>query len=91
MQAISKLFNQHPESVGENYFEHMATSFGFGSKMLVSGLACLIHGIFPFFCVTTGSQTITKLHKIMVTHRDKRYAADTAIENSQSSCQTIRR
>lgn len=67
-----KRFTEHPESVGETYFEHMRTSFGFGAKMLVSGMGCFLHGIFPFLCVKTGSETITTLHDRMVTHRDKR-------------------
>ncbi|MGJ8561405.1 MAG: DUF6356 family protein [Litorimonas sp.] len=67
-----KTFTEHPASVGETYFQHMRTSFGFGTKMLVSGVGCFLHGIFPFLCVKTGSETITTLHNRMVTHRDKR-------------------
>lgn len=67
-----KTFTEHPASVGETYFQHMRTSFRFGTKMLVSGVGCFLHGIFPFLCVKTGSETITTLHKQMVTHRDKR-------------------
>lgn len=67
-----KAFTAHPESVGESYFEHLRMSFGFGARMLVSGLGCFLHGIFPFICVKTGSQTIDELHYKMVTHRDKR-------------------
>lgn len=67
-----KNFTDHPASVGETYVQHMRTSFGFGAKMLVSGMGCILHGIFPFLCVKTGSATITTLHDQMVTHRDKR-------------------
>lgn len=66
-----KTFTEHPASVGETYLQHMRTSFGFGTKMLVSGMGCFLHGIFPFLCVKTGSETITTLHDQMVTHRDK--------------------
>ncbi len=71
-----KAFKEHPNSVGETYFQHMATSFGFGARMLVAGTGCLLHGIFPFICTSTGSQTITTLHGKMVTHRDKRNCED---------------
>lgn len=67
-----KTFTEHPASVGETYFEHMKSSFSFGTKMLASGFGCFLHGIFPFLCVKTGSTTITTLHDRMVTHRDKR-------------------
>ena len=67
-----KAFTEHPESVGETYFQHMRTSFGFGAHMLLAGTGCILHGLFPFLCVKTGSNTIIKLHRKMVTHRDKR-------------------
>ena len=37
--------------------------------MLRGSLACFIHGVFPFLCLTTGSRTIRDLHERMVTHR----------------------
>ncbi|MFT4630318.1 MAG: hypothetical protein ACI8PV_001440 [Dinoroseobacter sp.] len=74
--SVSALFSEHPQSVGESYFEHMLTSFGFGLRMLVASFACIAHGIFPFVYVTTGSKTITKLHHHMVSHRDKREQQD---------------
>lgn len=67
-----KAFTEHPESVGESYFEHMRTSFGFGGRMFVASIGCMLHGIFPFLCVKTGSKTIVKLNHNMVAHRDKR-------------------
>ncbi len=71
MHFITNLFSKHPADVGETYLQHMAMAFGFGAKMIGSGLACLVHGIFPFFCVSTGSQTVTKLHDKMVAHRNQ--------------------
>ena len=72
MQIKSYLFTQHPASVGESYLQHMATSFGFGTRMLIAGFGCIVHGLLPFLCVKTGSRTIDALHSNMVTHRDKR-------------------
>jgi hypothetical protein len=66
---MNKLFTEHPESVGESYVEHMGVAFGFGARMLVAGLACLVHGLLPFLFVKTGSRTITILHDRMVAHR----------------------
>lgn len=63
------LFKQHPESVGETYTEHMMVASTFGIRMLTAGCACMLHGLFPFLFVKTGSTTITELHDRMVTNR----------------------
>lgn len=62
-------FTDHPHSVGETYFQHMGVAFSFGWKMLSTGCACLIHGIFPFLFTTRGKETIEELHRRVVTHR----------------------
>lgn len=64
-----KLFTKHPNSIGETYFEHLIGAFTVGLKMIFGGLACLIHGIFPFICVKTGSTTIKDLHEHICAHR----------------------
>ena len=69
MSRLFQLFRAHPASVGENYFEHMAASFSFGSSMLLASLAALIHGIFPFLFVKTGSTAISRLYDRMVANR----------------------
>ena len=47
----------------------MGTAFGFGFSMLVGALACFVHGLFPWLCLTRGSDTGRGLHRRMVTHR----------------------
>ena len=66
-----KAFTKHPNSVGENYFQHMGSSFSFGAKMFFASFACFTHGIFPFICTSRGSQAITELHDRMVAHRHR--------------------
>lgn len=56
-----KLFTKHPHSVGETYLQHMRVAMTYGGKMVLGGLACMMHGIFPFLFVNTGSQTALKL------------------------------
>ncbi len=73
---LKKAFTEHPASVGESYVQHMGMAFGFGSKMVVSGMACLLHGLFPFLFVTTGRRCIEDLHNCMVLHRDQRECAE---------------
>lgn len=66
---LHRLFTEHPASVGETYWDHLLRASWFGGKMLLAAGACLIHAIFPFLFVKTGSQAITRLYSEMVTHR----------------------
>lgn len=68
-------FTDHPASVNETYLQHMGMAFGFSGRMLLGGLACFVHGVFPWLCLTRGSDTIRALHHRMVTHRVVRPAA----------------
>lgn len=70
--VIGKLFSEHPASVGETYTEHMGQAFSFSGALIVAGLACFCHGIFPFLFKKTGSKAITRLHDRMVSNRDSR-------------------
>ena len=62
-------FTEHPASVNECYGAHFVTAAGFGVTMVVAGLACLLHGVFPFVYKRTGSNAISILYRRMVTHR----------------------
>ena len=70
-----RAFTDHPESVGETYFEHMHTASWFALTMFAGALACLIHAILPFACQTSGSRRIKLLHERMITHRHRTPAA----------------
>jgi hypothetical protein len=65
-------FTEHPATVNETYLQHLATAFGFGARMLVGGVGCFVHGLFPWLCLTRGSDTVRLLHRRMVTHRVQR-------------------
>jgi len=71
MRTIKILFTKHPQSVGETYLEHTGAAFGFALKMFITSIACLIHAIFPFLFVNTGSKTIQNLHHGMLVSRNK--------------------
>ncbi|HYM26601.1 MAG TPA: DUF6356 family protein [Steroidobacteraceae bacterium] len=64
-----RAFTEHPASVGESYGEHMGQALCFGSRMVLAGLACLVHGVLPFLFVRTGSRTINELNERMVLNR----------------------
>jgi hypothetical protein len=66
---IQRLFNEHPASVGETYWGHLARASWFGSKMLLGAGACFVHALLPFLFVKTGSRTIIELNDAMVTNR----------------------
>lgn len=62
MKTFTELFSKHPESVGETYGEHAAFAGQFGIRMVLCGLACMIHAVFPFLFVRTGTNCIRDLH-----------------------------
>ncbi len=68
-QMLDDIFLSHPRAVGESYFEHLLVALRFGLTMVIGGIACMIHGIFPKLCTTTGSQTVCALYNRMVAHR----------------------
>jgi len=57
-----RIFTEHPTSVGESYGEHLVFANSFGFKMIIGGLACCLHGIFPWMFKCTGSNVIRDLH-----------------------------
>lgn len=62
-------FTAHPASVGETYVQHFWSACRFSASMISAGIACFVHGLFPFVFVTTGSSTVRKLHDSMITNR----------------------
>ncbi|HEX3809804.1 MAG TPA: DUF6356 family protein [Rhizomicrobium sp.] len=80
MVSIDEIFTEHPHSVGETYIEHMHSASYFGVRMMGAGLCCMLHGIFPFLFVRTGSQTVTQLHDKMVRNRMRPVAHDSSAE-----------
>ena len=66
---FSRLFQDHPSEVGETYAEHFAAAGGFGVKMIVGGVACVVHAVVPGLFITTGSGTVKSLYDQMVAKR----------------------
>lgn len=64
-----KLFLDHPREVEEGYFEHLGVAGRFGLTMIWGGTRALVHAFVPALCVTSGSDTIRRLHTIMVIKR----------------------
>lgn len=68
---ILRPFVEHPAAVGETYGEHLGMASSFGVRLIGAGIACLLHGLFPFAFTTTGSAAVRKLYDDMVAHRIK--------------------
>ncbi len=66
---MRRLFTEHPASVDETYLEHLGVASSFGARMILAGLACLIHALLPFLFVKTGSLAIAALYERMVAKR----------------------
>jgi hypothetical protein len=64
-----RAFTEHPASVGESYTEHLFRAVYFGLRMMLAGMACLVHGVLPFLFVHTGSRAIAELNDRMVVNR----------------------
>jgi hypothetical protein len=70
---MRRFFTEHPATVGETYSEHFVFAISIGSRMVVGGLACMLHAVLPEFCKTTGSRTIRALALCLVpANREKR-------------------
>ena len=58
---LDRLFLSHPRAQNESYLEHGRFAASVGSRMVLGGLACMVHAVLPFAFTTTGSRTIGEL------------------------------
>jgi hypothetical protein len=58
---FAKLFTAHPRSIGETYVQHARTALSFGARMVLGGLACMVHAVIPGLFVKTASRTVVQL------------------------------
>ena len=59
---ITRLFTEHPASVNESYFQHMAFAGKFAFTLFAAAFAALIHAILPFLFEKTASTIVAKLY-----------------------------
>ena len=71
MSLFRSIFIEHPASVDETYTQHCISALSFGTKMVVAGVACMVHALLPVLFVTRGSDTVCSLHERMVVSRRK--------------------
>lgn len=63
MKKIIEKFTLHPKENGETYFQHFRCAASYGLDMVFSGLAAIIHAIFPFLFETAASDCAKKITK----------------------------
>lgn len=62
---IARHFLEHPATVNETYFEHMAFALRFFRKLFVASGAALIHAFVPSMCKTTASRAVREMFAVI--------------------------
>jgi hypothetical protein len=60
-------FIEHPESVGESYFQHQRVALSFALELLGAAVCCLVPAIVPRLFEHAASGKVTQLHQRMAT------------------------
>ena len=64
-KTLDRLFAEHPREIGETYSQHAGHAAYIGSRMLLAGLACLVHAVLPGLFVRTASNTVDGIIALM--------------------------
>lgn len=65
LRKITHLFNAHPATVDETYFEHLRFASGFALSLMGAGFAAAVHALLPFMFEKTAGNIINRLHHRM--------------------------
>ncbi len=68
--SLSKLFTDHPHSVGESYGEHFGVAMHYSGRLFAASFCAFVHAFLPFCFEKTASTMIRK----MVADMDRRVA-----------------
>jgi hypothetical protein len=63
--AIDRMFFEHPRDINESYGEHAGHALYIGCRLIVTGLACLVHAVIPGVFVRTASNTVDYINSLM--------------------------
>jgi hypothetical protein len=66
---IAKAFLDHPNSVGESYFEHQMFALRFAGRLFMAASAALIHAFLPFAFESTASRSIMQMSEEIAARR----------------------
>ena len=67
---MKNIFKDHPNSVGETYFQHLLKAMSFVIKLNLIAARAFIHAIFPWCFKDSVSNQIKELNDILQARRD---------------------
>ena len=62
---LDRLLLDHPREIGETYIEHAGHALFIGTRMIVAGLACLVHALLPGLFIRTATHTVEDIRSLM--------------------------
>ena len=62
---------RHLREVNETYFEHMKFASKCGMKMVLAGIACILHSLLPNLFASTASDTMKTLDEEINQRKEK--------------------
>jgi len=87
---FQRWFLEHPQSVGETYFEHQRTALVFSATLFGAGVRCLIHALVPCLFQRSASRTIAELHERMNRRLSQEETAQAAVDSRRKFTATGR-
>ena len=67
---MRNIFKDHPNSVGETYFQHFLKSCSFGIKLILIAIRAFVHAIFPWCFEHSASDSISKLNDVLQSRKN---------------------
>lgn len=71
VNKVIKKFKEHPDSVGENYFQHFAFAFHISLMSAKISIIAFIHAVLPFLFLNNASNELEKLIETIKNRRKK--------------------
>ena len=62
---MKNFFTNHPNSIGETYFQHFLKSMSFGIKLIFIGFCAFIHDVLPWCYENSVSDYVYKLNQTL--------------------------
>jgi hypothetical protein len=82
---IQRIFLNHPEKVGEGFFEHMWFALTFSGRLFKASAAAFLHAFVPSLCETTASKAIMDMHAEIAARRALMAKSQDAAANASSA------
>lgn len=61
MTTLARLFTDHPASVQESYFDHLAFAARFSALLFTAAVVALVHAVLPFLFEKTAGRITLRL------------------------------